>query len=385
MDIAWYRWVEWLVKAIISTVVLLAGFAYMTWAERKVSALVQTRIGPNRLGPFGLLQPVADGIKLIFKEELIPAGANKAIFLLAPIITVVPALIVLAVVPWGPPVANFYGPGEDLPLGIADLNVGMMYILSVTSIAIYGVTLGGWASSNKYATLGGLRSSAQMVSYELALGLAVVGPLMLAGSMSMLDIVDAQSFAPGQWPWFVVIQPLAALIFYIAGLAEVNRAPFDMPEAEQELTAGYHTEYSGMKFALFFMAEYIKMIGVSAIFATLFLGGWQGPFVYQVPWLGIVYFWGKVILSLVFMIWTRSTLPRLRYDRLMAFGWKVLLPAALVNVMVTAAALLGDAVVLGAVLSVLGVVVVGVIFFAFARRRQPARRPRPAASEATGP
>ncbi|MBP7690985.1 MAG: NADH-quinone oxidoreductase subunit NuoH [Anaerolineales bacterium] len=375
----WVRLIEWIIKAVISTVVLLAGFAYMTWAERKFSALLQQRIGPNRVGPLGLFQPVADGIKLIFKEELIPAAADKAVFLLAPVITVVPAFIVLAVVPWGPPVKDFYGPGLDLPLGIADLNVGMMYILSVTSIAIYGITLGGWASSNKYAMLGGLRSSAQMISYELALGLAVVGPLLLAGSMSMLDIANAQAAL-----WYVILQPLAALIFYIAALAEVNRAPFDMPEAEQELTAGYHTEYSGMKFALFFMAEYIKMIGVSAIFATLFLGGWQGPFVYQVPWLGIVYFWGKIIASLVFMIWTRSTLPRLRYDRLMAFGWKVLLPAALVNVLVTAAAILGNQVILGAVLGGLGVGVLIAIFAGFVRSRRgsPAvRRARAATPE----
>ncbi|MBL8056474.1 MAG: NADH-quinone oxidoreductase subunit NuoH [Anaerolineales bacterium] len=375
----WVRLIEWIIKAVISTAVLLAGFAYMTWAERKVAALLQQRIGPNRVGPFGLLQPVADGIKLIFKEELIPAQADKLIFLLAPVITVVPAFIILAVVPWGPPVKDFYGPGQDLPLGIANLNVGMMYILSVASIAVYGVTLGGWASNNKYATLGGLRSAAQMISYELGLGLSVVGPLMLAGSMSMLDITNAQ--AP---VWFVFLQPLAALIFYIAALAEVNRAPFDMPEAEQELTAGYHTEYSGMKFALFFMAEYIKMIGVSAIFTTLFLGGWQGPFVYEFPWLGIVYFWGKIIASLVFMIWTRSTLPRLRYDRLMAFGWKVLLPAALVNVLVTAAALLGNQVILGAVLGALGVAVVIAIFFGLARRSRggPAgRRARAAQSE----
>jgi NADH-quinone oxidoreductase subunit H len=375
MTMEWVRLIEWIIKGLISTVVLLAGFAYMTWAERKVAAVLQQRIGPNRVGPFGLFQPVADGIKLIFKEELIPAAADKVIFLLAPVITVVPAFIVLAVVPWGPPVKDFYGPGLDLPLGIADLNVGMMYMLSVTSIAVYGVTLGGWASNNKYATLGGLRSSAQMISYELALGLSVVGPLMLAGSMSMLDIDNAQASL-----WYVFLQPLAALIFYIAALAEVNRAPFDMPEAEQELTAGYHTEYSGMKFALFFMAEYIKMIGVSAIFTTLFLGGWQGPFVYQFPWLGIVYFWAKIIGSLVFMIWTRSTLPRLRYDRLMAFGWKILLPAALLNVMVTAAAVLGNQLILAAVLGVIGAAVVVAILWNFMRaRRGPARRPQPAA------
>jgi NADH-quinone oxidoreductase subunit H len=357
--------VEWIIKAVISTAVLLAGFAYMTWAERKVAAKLQYRIGPNRVGLFGLLQPVADGIKLIFKEELIPSGADRIMFVLAPVITVIPALVILAVVPWGPPVKDFYGPGVDLPLGIADLNVGMLYILSVASIAVYGITVGGWASNNKYAMLGGLRSSAQMISYELALGLSVVGVLLITASMSMGDIVNAQSNV-----WFVVLQPLAALIFYISILAETNRAPFDMPEAEQELTAGYHTEYSGMKFALFFMAEYIKMVGTSAIFATLFLGGWQGPFVYQVPWLGLVYFWGKIIASLVFMIWTRSTLPRLRYDRLMSFGWKVMLPLALGNVIVTAAALLGNQLILGAVLGAAGIVVLGVIFYSFSRTRR---------------
>jgi NADH-quinone oxidoreductase subunit H len=367
MTLEWFRLVEWIIKAVISTAVLLAGFAYMTWAERKVAARLQYRIGPNRIGPFGLLQPVADGIKLIFKEELIPAGADKVMFVLAPVITVIPALVILAVVPWGPPVKDFYGPGVDLPLGLADLNVGMLYILSVASIAVYGITVGGWASNNKYAMLGGLRSSAQMISYELALGLSVVGVLLITASMSMGDIVNAQSNV-----WFVVLQPLAALIFYISILAETNRAPFDMPEAEQELTAGYHTEYSGMKFALFFMAEYIKMVGTSAIFTTLFLGGWQGPFVYQVPWLGLVYFWGKIIASLVFMIWTRSTLPRLRYDRLMSFGWKVMLPLALGNVIVTAAALLGDQLILGAVLGVAGIVVLSVIFYSFSRTR---RRP----------
>lgn len=380
MTIEWFRLVEWIIKALISTVVLLAGFAYMTWAERKVAAKLQYRIGPNRVGPFGLLQPVADGIKLIMKEELIPAGADKIMFLLAPVITVVPALIILAVVPWGPPVKDFYGPGIDLPLGIADLNVGMMYILSVASIAVYGITVAGWASNNKYALLGGLRSSAQMISYELTMGLSVVGVLLLAGSMSMGTIVNAQNFAwaDGQLNvWFIFVQPLAAILFYISILAETNRAPFDMPEAEQELTAGYHTEYSGMKFALFFMAEYIKMVGVSAIFVTLFLGGWQGPFVYEFPWLGIVYFWGKVIASLVFMIWTRSTLPRLRYDRLMAFNWKVLFELALGNVIITAAALLNNQLILSVVLGVAGIIVLGVVFRSFAR----SRRSRPAAQE----
>ena len=381
----WIDLLEWVIKAVINTFVLLTGFAYMTYAERKVSALLQTRHGPNRAGPFGFFQPVADGIKILFKEELIPGGADKLIFLIAPIITVVPALVILAVVPWGPtatvsccqisiPALKFTVGRQffsrDVALGIADLNVGMLYILSVASIAVYGIVLGGWSSNNKYAMLGGIRSTAQMVSYELALGLSTIGPLMLASSMSMSDIVVAQKSV-----WYIFYQPVAALIFYVAALAEVNRAPFDMPEAEQELTAGYHTEYSGMKFTLFFMGEYIKMIGVSAIFVTLFLGGWQGPFVEQIPWLGILYFWLKVAASLIFMIWTRSTLPRLRYDRLMALGWKVMLPLALANVMVTAAALI-DLTLMGWVIGVL--VVIGVVIGAvtLARRRATAGQPR---------
>ncbi len=371
MSIDWTLLIEWVVKSVVSIAVLLAGFAYMTWAERKVAAKLQTRIGPNRRGPFGLLFPVADGIKLIFKEETIPNGADRIIFILAPIITVVPALVVMAVIPWGPAVMVPWRTPEQgpMPLGLSDLNVGLMYILSVTSIAVYGVALGGWASNNKYATLGGLRASAQMISYEIPLGLSLIGVLMLAGSMSMGDIVAAQSSI-----WFAALQPLAALIFYIAGLAETNRAPFDMPEAEQELTAGFHTEYSGMKFALFFMAEYVKMIGVSAIFTTMFLGGWQGPFVDQVPLLGIVYFWGKTIASLIFMIWVRSTLPRLRYDRLMAFGWKILIPLALANVVLTAAALLskneGNLLAVGIVAGILGIIVIAVAVVIFSRKRE---------------
>jgi NADH-quinone oxidoreductase subunit H len=376
----WPLIIESTIKAIIVIFVLLTGFAYTTYAERKVSALLQTRIGPNRVGPWGLLQPAADGIKLFFKEELIPGGADKIIFVLAPVLGVVPALIILAVVPWGPTremtCCQFTLPylnqtvGQKLftfhGFGLTDLNVGMLYILSVASIAVYGVVLAGWSSNNKYAMLGGLRSSAQMVSYELALGLSVVGPLMIAGSMSMVDIIKAQENV-----WFIAYQPLAAIIFYIAALAEVNRAPFDMPEAEQELVAGYHTEYSGMKFALFFMAEYIKMTGVSAIFATIFLGGWQGPFVEYVPVLGLVYFWAKVIASVIFMIWLRSTHPRLRYDRLMAFGWKVLLPLALTNVMVTAAAMVFQSLISQALLGWVlgGLVVVGLVIGLMVVRR----------------
>jgi len=385
MQIDWGLVAEWAIKSIISCFVLLTGFAYMTFAERKVAALFQTRVGPNRAGPWGLLQPAADGLKLIFKEELIPGGADKLIFILAPIITVVPAFIILAVVPWGPmgdipcclvtlPLLNVTI-GKFLftihGLGLAGgVNVGMLYILSVASIAVYGIVLAGWSSNNKYAMLGGIRSSAQMVSYELALGLSIIGPLMLAGTMDINKIVLAQDKV-----WYIVLQPVGAVLFYLAALAETNRAPFDMPEAEQELTAGYHTEYSGMKFSLFFMAEYIKMIGVSAIFASLFLGGWRGPLVEAVPLLGLVYFWGKVVLSLFFMIWLRSTHPRLRYDRLMALGWKVLLPLALANVVVTAAALL-DRTLLLVVVGVLAAILLVMIIAWYRRvaRRERARK-----------
>jgi len=324
----WLLLLEWVVKSGILIFILLTGFAYTTFYERKLAALIQLRVGPNRTGPGGWLQPAADGIKLFFKEELIPASGDKVVFILAPILTVVPALIIMAVVPWGA-VIDFFG--RPVPLHIADLNVAILYILSIASISVYGIVLAGWSSNNKYAMLGALRSSAQMLSYEISLGLSFVAPMLIAGSMSLNQIVEAQRNV-----WFIVYQPLGAIIFYIAMLAEVNRAPFDMPEAEQELTAGYHTEYSGMKFALFFMGEYIKMIAVSAIFATLFLGGYLGPFVDQWPLLGPVYLLAKIIFSLGIMIWIRATLPRLRYDRLMSFGWKVLLPLSLLNVFLTA-------------------------------------------------
>ncbi len=358
-----------LVKSVLLAAVLLTAFAYMTLAERKVVAWMQVRIGPNRVGPFGFFQPVADGLKLFFKEELIPSAADRVIFILAPIITVIPALVILAVVPFGPPInvcvpTAFTSPSwtwtcYNVPLVVADINVGLLYILSVASIAVYGIVLAGWSSNNKYAMLGGLRSSAQMVSYEIALGLSVVGPILIAGSMSLQDITLSQTRL-----WNVVLQPVGAAVFLIAVLAEVNRAPFDMPEAEQELTAGYHTEYSGMKFALFFMAEYIKMVAVSAIGTALFFGGYLGPFINEVsPWviekiqmgswvfenvavgtwlaglLGLSYFSAKTIFFLFCMLWIRATLPRLRYDQLMRFGWKVMLPLALANVAVTALAI----------------------------------------------
>lgn len=327
--------IEWLIKGVVLVLILLGGFAYLTLYERKALARIQVRIGPNRAGPWGLLQPIADAIKLIFKEELIPAQADKLIFFLAPVVTLVPALVITAVVPWGPTMTVF---GHKLTLYIADINVGVLYIMSVTSIAVYGIVLAGWSSNNKYAMMGGLRSTAQMISYEIALGLSFVSAILLAGSMRMLDIVSAQG---GYWfhfipKWFVVLQPVGTGIFLIATLAEVNRAPFDMPEAEQELTAGYHTEYSGMKFALLFMAEYTKMIAISAIGATIFFGGYNGPFVDKFPWLGPIYIFVKIIILLFGMIWVRATFPRIRYDRLMAFGWKVLLPLSLALVFITA-------------------------------------------------
>ncbi len=320
--------IEWVIKSAIILLVMTGGFAYTTLYERKVLARMQVRVGPNRAGPLGALQPVADGLKLIFKEELIPATADKVLFIAAPVITVIPALIVTAVIPWGEEVNLF---GRTVALHLADVNIGVLYIMAVTSISVYGIALAGWSSNNKYATLGGLRSTAQMISYELALGFAMIAPVMLAGSLRVMDIVQGQRAVP-----YILLQPLAFLIYFASSLAEVNRAPFDMPEAEQELTAGYHTEYSGMKFALFFMAEYIKMIGIAMIGATLFLGGYLGPLVDVFPWLGPIYLFIKVALWLFVMIWVRATLPRIRYDRLMKFGWKVLFPLALLNVLVTA-------------------------------------------------
>ncbi len=321
--------IEALVKSALMAFVLLTCFAYMTFAERKVAAFVQVRMGPNRVGPWGLLQPLADGIKIMFKEELIPANADKVLFVLAPILTMIPALVIMAVVPIGPDVELF---GREIRLAITDLNVGILYILSVASVAVYGIVLAGWSSANKYSLMGGLRSSAQMISYEIALGLSIVGPIMLAGTLSLKGIVVAQQ----ESIWYVLLQPVGAFVFLIAALAEVNRAPFDMPEAEQELTAGYFTEYSGMKFSLFFMGEYIKMIAVSAIAVTVFFGGYLGPFVEQFQWLGVIYFSSKTAIILFIMLWVRVTLPRMRYDQLMAYGWKRLLPIALANIVITA-------------------------------------------------
>lgn len=338
MNEFWTLALDALVKSVFIIAFLLTGFAYTTLLERRFIAVIQQRIGPNRAGPFGVFQPVADGLKLFFKEDIIPAGADKIIFTLAPIVVAVPALIIMAVVPMGG--ALRFGDYETRFV-LSDVNVGVLYIVAVTSISVYGIVLAGWSSNNKYAMMGGLRSSAQMLSYELAMGLSILIPVMLVGSLSLQAIIDAQ-----QGIWFVFIQPVAALIFYICGLAEVNRAPFDLPEAEQELTAGFHAEYSGMKFAAFYMAEYMKMIAVSAIFAALFLGGYRLGGLENLPivigpvdltgLLGFLILFVKIVASLMFMVWIRATLPRIRYDYLMAFGWKVLLPIALLNLAVTA-------------------------------------------------
>jgi NADH-quinone oxidoreductase subunit H len=357
---------EWLIKGVVWVLVLLGGFAYLTLYERRALARIQVRIGPNRAGWQGILQPIADAIKLIFKEELTPARADKLLFVLAPVVTLTPALVITAVVPWGPQPIHLFG--RDITLYIADINVGVLYIMSIASIAVYGIVLAGWSSNNKYAMMGGLRSTAQMVSYELALGLSFVGAILLAGTMRMTEIVEAQRSA-----WFVLLQPVGTAIFLIATLAEVNRAPFDMPEAEQELTAGYHTEYSGMKFALLFMAEYDKMIAIASIGATLFFGGYLGPGVDRFPLLGPVYIFLKIVILLFGMIWVRATLPRIRYDRLMAFGWKILLPLALALIFITATGIILDMLWLIPFISLLAGFIAISLMYRMLRRKEYAR------------
>ena len=316
--------------------VILLHVAYLTYFERKILGHMQDRLGPMEVGFHGLLQPIADGIKLFFKEDVIPAGANKIIFSLAPILSLVTALIAFAVIPIGTGEVHFLG--LTLKPILADLNIGVLYILALSSIGAYGILLGGWASNSKYSLLGGLRSAAQMISYELSLGLSLVGVLLLAGSLSMVKIGEAQ--AGGIWNWYAFSLPfpqiVAFVIYVIAGVAETNRLPFDLPEAESELVAGFFTEYSGMRFAFYFMAEYANMILVSCLGTVVFLGGWHAPFPFlefswpSVGFWHIFWFLAKVYFFLFFFIWLRGTLPRLRYDQLMKLGWKVMLPLALV-------------------------------------------------------
>jgi NADH-quinone oxidoreductase subunit H len=321
------------IKGAIVILALLTAFAYMTLIERRVIAKIQGRLGPNRVGPFGLFQPLADAIKMAFKEHIMPTQARKVTYLLAPVISIVVALCAFAVVPIGNSWINGKPSVWDPVIG--DINVGLLWILSISSLAVYGIVLGGWSSGNRYSLLGSLRSAAQMVSYETSLGLALSGTLMWAGTLSMVGIVHAQL---NQNIWFVFAQPLGFVVYMIAGIAEVNRAPFDLPEAEQELTAGYLTEYSGLRWSLYQMAEYINMIVVSSIAATLFFGGWSffGFGLERIPGLSIVIYLIKVAIFLFLFIWLRATLPRIRYDRLMRFGWTLLLPLAVLNVIITA-------------------------------------------------
>ncbi|MFQ5543902.1 MAG: NADH-quinone oxidoreductase subunit NuoH [Nitrospiria bacterium] len=313
--------------------VILTHVAYLTYAERKILSDMQDRLGPMEVGWHGLLQPAADGLKLFFKEDIIPAGSNKIIFSAAPILVLVPALIGFAVIPFGRD--SLVLGGLEIKPYITDINIGVLYILAFSSLGAYGILLGGWASNSKYALLGGLRSAAQVISYELPLGLALVGPILLSGSLSMLSMTEAQG--GGFWNWYIVSQPVAFVIYMIAAIAETNRLPFDLPEAESELVAGFFTEYSGMRFSFFFLAEYANMILVSCIAVVAFMGGWQSPlpFLEFIP--PIVWFLAKVYSLLFFYIWLRATVPRLRFDQLMAFGWKIMLPIALVNVLVTSA------------------------------------------------
>jgi len=316
-----------LIKLIVILVGLLLVAAYLVLVERKFIARLQIRYGPNRAGKFGLLQPIADTVKMMVKEDTVPEAADRTIFKLAPAVVAFTALMMFAVVPLGSDIT--FG-GRKIPLVITDLNIGLLFVFAMSALGVYGVALGGWASNSKYSLLGGIRGAAQMISYELSLGLSLVPIVMLARSFSLVDIVNAQAAYP-----FILVQPLSFVIFIISAMAESKRIPFDLPEAENELGAGYHTEYSGMRFGLFFLGEYVHMQVLGALTAVFFLGGWRGPLLPPLLWLFI-----KIILVALIMIWVRATLPRLRYDQLMAMGWKVLIPAALINIVITGAVLL---------------------------------------------
>lgn len=314
---------------------IMSGFALMSWVERRVCGFIQDRLGPNRVGPFGLLQPIADGIKLLLKEDVIPDNVHKPTYIMAPALSLFIALMAFVIIPFGSEVAIF---GHHIPLVIADINIGILFIIGIASLGVYGIVIAGWSSNSKYSLLGGLRSSAQMISYELALGLSLIGVLMVSGSLRLTDIVARQG--EGFWNWNIFLggwQILGFIIFLIAMFAETNRLPFDLPEADSELVAGYHTEYSSMKFAMFFIAEYVNMITASALIVTFFFGGWQLPF--PVGLSGnllalaqMVCFAMKVSFFLFLFVWVRWTFPRLRYDQLMGLGWKVLFPLALLNI-----------------------------------------------------
>jgi len=312
------------IKALVIAGALLGIVPALVWLERRLMGRFQVRLGPNRVGPFGLGQPISDSIKLLFKESIIQSSADKFLFHLAPAIVVFTAIVTFAVIPFGEPITVL---GQEIGLWAANVNIGLLFVFAISGMGVYGMVLAGLSSNNKYSLMGGLRSSAQMISYELTLGLAALSIIVLTGSLNLIDMVNSQNSYPN-----ILIQPLAFLLFFIAGVAETNRAPFDLPEAEQELVAGFHTEYTGMKFAMFFMGEYINMVTMSALVTLLFLGGWN---TYGIPIWPIVAFAGKVAFLLCVFIWLRSTYPRIRYDRLMTFGWKVLIPLSLVNLLVT--------------------------------------------------
>ncbi|MBI4746497.1 MAG: NADH-quinone oxidoreductase subunit NuoH [Deltaproteobacteria bacterium] len=312
-----------LVKMFVIFGAVMLTMTYITLAERKILGYMQIRPGPNRVGPWGLLQPIADGIKLFLKEDIIPDNASKAVFVIAPAMALIPAVMTIAVVPFGPEVSIL---GRNVTLFMADINIGILYIFAVSSIGVYGIVLAGWSSESKYSLLGGLRSSAQMISYELSMGFAIVGVIMMSQSLSMVKLIEAQKGV-----WFIIPQFLGFAIYITAAIAELNRTPFDLPEGESELVSGYFTEYSSMKYAMFMLAEYINIITVSGIVTTLYLGGWHGPVLPPLAWFVI-----KLLIVVFFMIWVRATLPRLRYDQLMTLGWKILLPASIVNILLTA-------------------------------------------------
>ena len=313
------------IKVVVVVLAVLTACAYATWLERKFVARLQHRIGPNVAGPFGLLQPIADAVKLAFKEDIVPERAERVTYALAPLVAFIPAMLSIAVIPFGDTVTIM---GRQIDMVISDLNVGILFIFAITSLGVYGIVLAGWSSGSKYSLLGGIRSSAQMVSYEIAYGLSIIGVLLIAQTLSMKELVAQQA---SFFDWYIFRQPVGFVLFVICAIAETNRAPFDMPEAESELVGGYHTEYSSLRFAMFFIGEYANMVTVAAVVTTIFLGGWQGPILPPVVWFGI-----KVFLFMAFYVWVRGTLPRFRYDQLMNFGWKVLFPLALVNVVVTA-------------------------------------------------
>jgi NADH-quinone oxidoreductase subunit H len=346
MTLLAFDWIFLIEKLVLIAVIITASLViamYATYAERKVAAVMQDRRGPNRAGPFGILQPLADGIKLFFKEEIIPNSSNKLLFILGPSLAMLTAMMTCAVVPWGSHLELF---GRTIDLQIADINIGILYVFGVVSLGVYGIMIGGWASNNKFSLLAALRGASQVISYELAMGIALIALLMMTGSLSLKTIVEQQ--VSGHW-WNIVYQPVGFLIFFVCALAECNRAPFDLPEAESELNMGYHQEYSSMKLGFYLFAEYINMFISSAIMATLYFGGYDIPFVNEATLspntaavLGIVSLLVKVFIFIFVFMWIRWTLPRFRYDQLMNLGWKALIPLALVNMLATAVVILAS-------------------------------------------